>query len=465
MRRAKRDTMRAMTRTGVRLSLVALAIGAVVAAACSSGHHGKAAPQITAVTPGSAVVGDDVTISGSGLGATQGASVVTFDGVTATVVSWSATAIHAIVPDSFPGSHPVSVTVGTKTLGPVPFDVVLPHRLYVMNSMAPGSVSAYSIDAAGGLTALGGSPFPTGAGANLGFSGGAPLPISIDVARRRLFVSNTGSIAVFDIGATDGSLTAVAGSPFSTGTNGLLGVAVTPNGRFVFASLCGFPTDRVMEMSVASDGTLTAMAGAPPVTGGCLDAIAVTPDGARVIANTDGGGLLYAYDIAADGTLGSAQTITQSGAAYALSISPGGKVYSPNYDAAQIDGYTEAGSPLPGSPFAASHQKLSGAAWTRDGAHVYVSVDQKAAGSSSGVLSFDSSGSSLAQTDRFFVNGYASGPIAVSTDGRQLFLVDQYTSMLHVVAVASNGAMSEIPGSPFANGADTDDPLGVIVTP
>ena len=53
---------------------------------------------ITAISPSAGSVGSSVTISGAGFGSSQSDSVVTFDGVAATVSSWSDTQIVAYRP-------------------------------------------------------------------------------------------------------------------------------------------------------------------------------------------------------------------------------------------------------------------------------------------------------------------------------------------------------------------------------
>lgn len=91
------------------------AIDAIAKAALSG--TGGAAPSITSITPSAAPIGGSVSISGTGFGATQGSSTLTFNGTAATPVSWSDTAIVASIP---PGatSGPVVVTVnGTPNAG------------------------------------------------------------------------------------------------------------------------------------------------------------------------------------------------------------------------------------------------------------------------------------------------------------------------------------------------------------
>ncbi len=64
------------------------------------GHVYAQAPSITSLSPTSGPVGTLVTVTGSNFGATQGSSTIALNGTTATVVSWAATSITAIVPSS-----------------------------------------------------------------------------------------------------------------------------------------------------------------------------------------------------------------------------------------------------------------------------------------------------------------------------------------------------------------------------
>src|SRR5690242_753043 len=69
-----------------------------------------AAPTITSVSPVYGYAGTTVTIVGTNFGSTQGTSTVQFNGVTASVSSWSATSIKAIAPAN--GTGNIVVTVG-----------------------------------------------------------------------------------------------------------------------------------------------------------------------------------------------------------------------------------------------------------------------------------------------------------------------------------------------------------------
>jgi RHS repeat-associated protein len=62
------------------------------------GGNGGSAPSITSINPTSGAVGSSVTVTGTNFGTSQGNSLVTFNGQTATATSWSTTGIVAVVP-------------------------------------------------------------------------------------------------------------------------------------------------------------------------------------------------------------------------------------------------------------------------------------------------------------------------------------------------------------------------------
>src|SRR5260370_25299324 len=92
----------------------------------------QSAPNISSICPTVgqvSPVGSPVTITGTGFGAAQGTSTVTFGGVTATTTSWSDTRVVARVPASLAtGFTNVAVTVYTprRTTRPVPVVFVIP---------------------------------------------------------------------------------------------------------------------------------------------------------------------------------------------------------------------------------------------------------------------------------------------------------------------------------------------------
>jgi hypothetical protein len=89
----------------------------------SNGVSFAVVPAIANLSPASGSVGTAVTITGTGFGATQSSSTVTFNGTSATVTNWSTTGITAVVPSSA-GSGNVVVTVGGLASNGVSFAVI-----------------------------------------------------------------------------------------------------------------------------------------------------------------------------------------------------------------------------------------------------------------------------------------------------------------------------------------------------
>ena len=114
-------------------------VGAVLLLVSTCGISlGQAAPSISSLSPSVGPVGSvgsPVTIKGSGFGATQGSSTVSFGGITVTPGSWTSTQIVVPIPSTLPvGFADVSVTVGGLTSNASSF-LVIP----VITSLSPVS--------------------------------------------------------------------------------------------------------------------------------------------------------------------------------------------------------------------------------------------------------------------------------------------------------------------------------------
>src|SRR4029453_16766588 len=88
--------------------------------------------EVTSVSPTSAPIGSTVTIAGSGFGASQGSSTVTFNGVAATASAWSSTSVTVNVPAGAT-TGPVVVTVGGQASNGVGFTVLQPPNITSVN--------------------------------------------------------------------------------------------------------------------------------------------------------------------------------------------------------------------------------------------------------------------------------------------------------------------------------------------
>ena len=175
----------------------------------------------------------------------------------------------------------------------------------------PSYLDAFAISRNGRLTPAPGSPF---AAQRIGPFGSTFSPVHGD----QLFVSNAhdgagaGSVSVYV--AADGTLTAIAGSPFADFQTAPCWVAISPDGGALFAINTG--SGSISRYSVAADGALT-LAGSTALNGTGLrpfDA-AVSPDGDHLYVVDAGVAKVSAFSV--DGT-----TITeQAGSPVAI---PGG---------------------------------------------------------------------------------------------------------------------------------------------
>jgi hypothetical protein len=122
---------------------------------------------------------------------------------------------------------------------------------------------------------------------------------------RFLAVSHQASVSVFTISATDGSLTAVAGSPFAKGGTGLVGgVEFNCDGTLLYAAEGGAASSITDAWSVAASGALTPLAGSPfAATGNDSNIVFLTPDNTILYQSNQGSKDFNTFTVNADGTL------------------------------------------------------------------------------------------------------------------------------------------------------------------
>jgi DNA-binding beta-propeller fold protein YncE len=180
------------------------------------------------------------------------------------------------------------------------------------------NVLGYTIDSAtGALTAISGSPFPTGV---------SPSSVAVDPSGTFAYVANLGSdppfgggnVSGYTIDSTSGALTPISGSPFPAGSVPS-SVAVDTSGRFAYVansfvfgggnSVSGYTID-------STSGALTPIPGSPFPAGIVPRSVAVDPSGS------------FAY-------VANAGRLSQPG----------------NISGFTIDSTTGALTPIPGSPF------------------------------------------------------------------------------------------------------------------
>ena len=137
----RRQTSRIMGTVAFLLATMALfTLTPLARAQQLSASSAPVGPSITGLSPNSGAIGASVTISGSGFGSSQGSSTVTFNRTTASVTTWSATSIVAVVP-SGANTGNVIVEVSNKPSNGMTFTVV-PAPNITSLSITTGAVGA-----------------------------------------------------------------------------------------------------------------------------------------------------------------------------------------------------------------------------------------------------------------------------------------------------------------------------------
>ncbi len=320
------------------------------------------------------------------------------------------------------------------------------------------TVSALSVGTNGTLTPIAGSPFSTGGtGDGLGFFATNRAVVS----GKLLFASNAVSadVSVFTIDPTSGALTSVAGSPFKTGAaSGATALAPTPDGKFLMAANSGANT--VSVFSVATNGVLTLTSQFP--TANTPDAAKVSPDGRFLaVAEPFNNNVVEMFSIAADGSLTSLGTFAGSGISFAemadVDINcANNMLYASEYNGTDtiVDAYSIGSggtlTAISGSPFSAAGDFSAAVLLSPDDKTLFVSNPLGTLAVAS--VAADGSLSFLAGSPFAMIDPSTPAGIATSADGHFLYVAN-FKNFVSVFDVAANGTPTEVAGSPFSTGA------------
>jgi 6-phosphogluconolactonase (cycloisomerase 2 family) len=290
--------------------------------------------------------------------------------------------------------------------------------VYTNNDRVPNSISAFAVAADGSLTAIPGSPFPTGGDGGQSSLFGSNR-VTAATAKNILYAANAGSntVAAFSVDTVSGALTPVPGSPFATGGLGGPGIslAITPDDKYLAAA--NSESSNITVYAIAANGSLSPVAGSPFAAGGKPDGIRVTPDGKFL-----------------------AVAISFTNVAM-FNILPTGGL-----------------TPITGSPFASA-----GAAGVDcNCASTRLFVGEATSGTKVDVYSIDNGSLSAIPGSPFSGAGVNSNVALLSPDDTKLFVSNQFGKTVTSFTVAANGSLSLVPGSPFPTGSET--PSGMATT-
>lgn len=168
--------------------------------------------------------------------------------------------------------------------------------VYVSNSSSP-SVSFYLLDQTSGTLQRGsGSPVLTG--------GSSPDSLAFDPAKKFFLVSNASSstLSVFSVNSTTAALTPVSGSPFAAGANAAR-LIVHPRGNFVYG-LSSTPAEILAYSFNSTTGSLASVAGFPlSLSTSGQSGLAISPNGQFLYTSNPNTNLITGFSIGTDGTL------------------------------------------------------------------------------------------------------------------------------------------------------------------
>jgi 6-phosphogluconolactonase len=330
--------------------------------------------------------------------------------------------------------------------------------LYTNNDvLGPNSISAFSIGGNGALTSVAGSPFATG-----GTGTGAPglilasNRVAASIAGNFLYASNCGSnnVSGFSINPATGTLTAVPGSPFPTGGACAFGgaVAVTPNNQFLYvANISSF---NVSAFGIGSGGALTPVPGSPFATVGFPVGTKVSPDGKFLVVSLPGSALLAMFSIASNGALtpvvGSPFTLGGTGAEEVDINCASNLLFAAGANLVSVHNIASNGAltPIAGSPFTFGGGNSNVVVLSPDDLHAFVSNQVS---NTITALNVAPGGSLTQVAGSPFANPGGAVPFGMATNRSGTFLyAANGVNLVTGFSVAGNGALAPMPGSPFA---------------
>ena len=368
----------------------------------------------------------------------------------------------------------VLTAVTALTIGFVPSmsasasSVPPPHTFaYVVNSSgSTNNISAYSVDpGTGALTALAGSPYTTG--------GTDTNSVTTDKTGRFLYATNENShtLSAFRIDQSTGALTQLAGSPYATGT-APNSVTVDPTNRFLYTANEDDQTASVFSINPTT-GALTATPGSPFTighTGGLTDSIVIDPSGQHAyVTNDQTPGMVNAFSV--DQGTGALSPLAVP--SYTVGSDPdwvavdpsGAHLFVANFTDGTVSVFAIASSgaltPVAGSPFAAggSPDKLT---VDPTGRFLYTANDGGTPPSAVGALSIDPSTGALTPiAGAPFAAGTSPSGVTLDQSGKFLFAANENSNNVSAYTVnTGTGALTPVAGTPYGAGTE---PVAIAV--
>ena len=330
--------------------------------------------------------------------------------------------------------------------------------VYVTNNSS-ASVSVYQInETSGALQTTTGSPVQTG--------GTSPDSMATDPAKKFLLVANSASstVSVFSVNSTTAALTRVTGSPFATQPN-IVRMVMHPSGNFVYA-LSGTPAQIQAYSFNSATGALVALAGFPVslnTTG--ETGLAISPNGAFLYTSNSSTNVITSFSISTNGSL--TRLTTKSGLQgspfyltfdttgnFLFGINIGGNVGT---GSVSVFSLSAAGvlTEVSGSPFPAGATSVN-AAFSQG----FLYVVNQTSNTVSALALNGTTGLLTELKGSPFAAGARPVSAAAAVLGRFLLVTSTATGnggAISVFAIAADGTLTQVTGSPFTPDTPTPD--------
>jgi len=225
-------------------------------------------------------------------------------------------------------------------------------KFLIVANGASMTISVFSVAVNGALTAVAGSPFPSGAASSL-----VSAKVTSDAKFLAVSSAPPGNIFMFTISAA-GALAAAPGSP--TAATGAAGIDCNCASTQLFVALSGVANSRVGVFDIGLTGTLSQIVGSPFNGPGTNSNVAVlSPDDSKLFVSAQDSASITVFNVASGGAL---SVVAGSPFAVTGAVSPSGLATNQAgtflYTAAfnnMINGFsigpTGALTSVPGSPF------------------------------------------------------------------------------------------------------------------
>jgi 6-phosphogluconolactonase (cycloisomerase 2 family) len=293
---------------------------------------------------------------------------------------------------------------------------------YAANGVIPmtsddfNSISGYRITSDGTLISLG--PPAT--------ANQDPDALAVAPNGRTLYVVNRGTDTVlpFRIGA-DGQLRRLS-DPVPSGAENARGIALTPDGKFLFVSHgdpLGSARDWLTRFSVQDDGTLVPLDGRVQI-GTAGGAMGFTPDGRFLYVPCSGSQEVFGFRVDPDGEL----------------------------------------TPVPGRRFDAPDVPIA-AVSTPDGRHLYIADGGLISSTSKKVSAYRIRTDGALEHIADFTAGDAPVSLTPTPNGRNLYVANLNSWNVTGFEIGADGRLREIDGSPFRTGGRQPAFQSIVIRP